>query len=357
MALTLECSCSANVSLCNLTRLVWRVDVIINQQGSVTAIGSITLTSGDGHSTSVPAVGGHYEVELLPISSWAGDTEGHFSIDASTFQTGPGQHYSIGASDHIDQYYQCINIVTGHSAVTIIPSSSQQDDGVHSCDTGKDDQRSTCQGLNGSLFKSTPLGACNGCSSNVFNYYPTPILEPSIQVDNSGTVCLCATGGTGDYSFSIVAGSLPCGMTLNPATGCITGTADGTCDGTSSITYRVQDSGGADTGNSTGGLTVGGTANVFGGGATRLSGGQWTSDMVGRPITFGSTSYTVSTVTDGDHLTFTPTNGIVANEAWSYTSPVIPPPTPGPPEFAEVTCGYVGGCPTGDSGLGGNQAF
>ncbi len=119
----------------------------------------------------------------------------------------------------------------------------------------------------------------------------------------------------------------------------------------------MTDAGGADTAQSTGGVTIGGTANVFGGGATRVTGGQWTSDMVGQAITFGGTSYVVASVADGDHMTFTPTNGIMAGAAWSYTSPVIPPPAPGPPEFAEVTCGYIQGCPTGDDGAGGNQAF
>jgi hypothetical protein len=50
------------------------------------------------------------------------------------------------------------------------------------------------------------------------------------------------TGGTGALTWSIVAGALPAGLTLNPTNGAISGTP--TVAGTSSFTVRVQDAAG-----------------------------------------------------------------------------------------------------------------
>ncbi len=355
MALTLECSCSPNITLCNLVTMTWHLKVTIAQDGPVAAQAVIILSSGVATPIEVflnsPADQGDYVFDLHPLADWV-DPVATIAIDSSLFQIGPG-NYDIQSSDFIEQKYQCINVVNGAITYTIITANPSAGSDVQKCVTGTD-TRSVCVGISGTLFKSTPLGACNGCSADQTDYVPSPKLDVTVDTGD-GNVCLCATGGSGDYSYSIVAGNLACGQNLNPTTGCITGTPDGSCEASSSITFRVTDTGGADTGKSSGGQTIGGTANVFGSGATRLSGGQWTSDLVGQTITFGTASGVVASVADGDHLTLTTAIGIFSNVGWSYTYPVIPPPPPGPPEFAEVTCGYIQKCP---SGIGdGNQAF
>jgi hypothetical protein len=50
---------------------------------------------------------------------------------------------------------------------------------------------------------------------------------------------LQATGGTGQHAWSVVAGALPAGLTLNPSTGTISGTP--TTQGTSQIAFQVTD--------------------------------------------------------------------------------------------------------------------
>jgi hypothetical protein len=65
----------------------------------------------------------------------------------------------------------------------------------------------------------------------------------SAQVGVPYSSALVATGGVPPYTFSIVSGSLPPGLTLNPSTGAITGTP--TTAGIYSYTARVTDSTGA----------------------------------------------------------------------------------------------------------------
>jgi hypothetical protein len=63
---------------------------------------------------------------------------------------------------------------------------------------------------------------------------------PSGQVNVSYNSALLATGGLPPYAYSISAGNLPTGLTLNPSTGAITGTPG--AGGTFSYTGRVVDS-------------------------------------------------------------------------------------------------------------------
>jgi hypothetical protein len=66
-------------------------------------------------------------------------------------------------------------------------------------------------------------------------------LLPSGAVGTAYTIPLSSTGGTPPLSWSVVSGTLPVGLALNPSTGQISGTP--TTAGTSTFTIRVQDSG------------------------------------------------------------------------------------------------------------------
>lgn len=64
---------------------------------------------------------------------------------------------------------------------------------------------------------------------------------PGGTVGSVYSATLAATGGTGTRTWSILSGSLPTGLTLNPSTGAISGTP--TTAGTSTVMIQVQDSG------------------------------------------------------------------------------------------------------------------
>jgi thermitase len=100
----------------------------------------------------------------------------------------------------------------------------------------------------GSTLRSA-VTATNAAGSNTARSAPTAIVPgaPSITTSavpngaqNVGySVTLTATGGTTPYTWSIVTGSLPVGLTLGAGTGVISGNPTGT--GTSNFTVQVTD--------------------------------------------------------------------------------------------------------------------
>ena len=70
-----------------------------------------------------------------------------------------------------------------------------------------------------------------------------PATLPTAMLGTAYSQTVSATGGTGSYVFSVSAGSLPAGLTLNAATGVISGTP--TTAATSNFTITATDGGGA----------------------------------------------------------------------------------------------------------------
>jgi len=75
-----------------------------------------------------------------------------------------------------------------------------------------------------------------GSNSLVIN----PTTLPAAVQGSPYSQLVTATGGTGPYTYAIIAGALPAGLAFNTATGLISGTPTGT--GTFSVTIQAQDS-------------------------------------------------------------------------------------------------------------------
>ncbi len=122
MALTLSCSCSADVSICNLTQLIWRVQVLISANGPIGASGEITLFGLPGSAATIflnnPPGVYDFAFDLTPLHDWINPHAG-FGMDSSLWQVCSGCYYTIGAVDSIDQIYQCINITTGSTIQSV----------------------------------------------------------------------------------------------------------------------------------------------------------------------------------------------------------------------------------------------
>ncbi len=364
MALTLECICSPDASICTLTQALWRFDSFVTQVGSIGAFTSLTLHDVDGLFQTVTEPHGRFvfDLNLNRFVTNFGSLAVTFFMDQSLFQK-PDPPYSqyqewlIVNGSAFEMKYQCTNLVTGAVTHYSVKTGAINSTGYAECKTGEIIRGYVNGATGGTFYYSSPLGDCfsGGISGTDDTFFPAPT-ENYVSIGDSSQICLCATGGSGSYSYSIVSGELPCGITLDQVTGCLEGEADGTCPGTTSVTFRVTDNGGA-AGTGTGGVTIGGTCRAFGSGATRITGGAWTSDMAGNPITIAGSVFTVATVTPPGLMTVTGTIGIIDPTTWTYTSPVVAPPAPGPPETAEVTCGFISKCPSSDTGLGGNSAY
>ncbi len=136
-----------------------------------------------------------------------------------------------------------------------------------------------------------------------------------------------ATGGVAPYTFSIVSGSLPPGLTLNPSTGAITGVA--TTQGNYTFTVKVVDS----YGNS---ATANCSINVTPPGTISLSCPHNSSATVGQPyndsltVAGGESPYTFSIVSGSlpPGLTLNPSTGAITGTPttsgnYSYIASVV----------------------------------
>jgi hypothetical protein len=94
-------------------------------------------------------------------------------------------------------------------------------------------------------FSVNVVDANNGIATTSITLVVVAALSLSFPAPPSGTVgtaytdTLTATGGTTPYSWSVSAGTLPAGITLNASTGVLAGTP--TAAGTSSFTIKVTD--------------------------------------------------------------------------------------------------------------------
>ncbi len=96
--------------------------------------------------------------------------------------------------------------------------------------TASDNQNS---GLTGSQSYTLAVSAANSLSLS-------PSALPGATANSAFSAALSAIGGSGNYSYSVTAGSLPSWLVLNASTGVLSGTP--TATGTSSFTVTATDS-------------------------------------------------------------------------------------------------------------------
>ncbi|QXH44848.1 autotransporter domain-containing protein [Pseudomonas xanthosomatis] len=170
-----------------------------------------------------------------------------------------------------------------------------------------------------------PGGTSNTATVSVTVTAPTISITPATLTNATQNTAysqtLTASGSSGSYAFSVVAGSLPAGMNLS-AVGSLSGTP--TAAGTSNFTVRAMSSSGF-FGDQAYTLTVNSLAPVAGAVSLsvaanssanpvtlNLSGGAATSVSVSSAPTHGTTSVS------GTSISYTPTAGYSGPDSFSY---------------------------------------
>ncbi|WP_369986802.1 autotransporter domain-containing protein [Pseudomonas xanthosomatis] len=170
-----------------------------------------------------------------------------------------------------------------------------------------------------------PGGTSNTATVSVTVTAPTISITPATltnaQQNSAYSQTLTASGSSGSYAFSVVAGSLPAGMNLS-AVGLLSGTP--TAAGNSNFTVRAMSSGGffgdqaytlvvTSQAPVAGPLNLSVTANSSANPVTlNLSGGAATSVSVSSAPTHGTTSVS------GTSISYTPTAGYSGPDSFSY---------------------------------------
>lgn len=269
-ALTLECFCADNATVCELSALYFEAATFGKQWGSVGALAGVTLTSSLGEAASFgsfPLDGASFSTSIstsiADLSVWQ-TLAVTLGLDQSLFQ-GPSDPIEFDVSFWIRARYICTDLATATVVKTRdIYSAPGADLGsattnTAACVTGsgftrslvtgsgagwvdEDGQQNYIAGGTLMLWESRPLGACNG---SFITFGPGFIDRPKDQIidmDAGTTVCLCADGGTEPYFFVVKDGRLPSGLTLNSSNGCLEGTATG--PGSGDVTFLVVDAAG-----------------------------------------------------------------------------------------------------------------
>jgi hypothetical protein len=240
--MTLSCYCPGNgLGMCGLNTMAL-IYTMVKGTGSTswnvsdTTGGSITVsTTGSG---SIPMSLDFANASLT--LTWAMDR----SLLLSTPETS-----SMAASVLVD--YICVDADGGTSHEQDVKQFQGADN--CNCTTGTTlrSQLFVNGGTaGGTIYISSPLGACNGCT--VITSSDLPVDVQILKHDGDSMWCLCATGGTythyadgsvvgPTYHFSIVSGHLSGTAALDPDNGCVTGTADVGDPGSSSLVFRVTD--------------------------------------------------------------------------------------------------------------------
>ena len=133
---------------------------------------------------------------------------------------------------------------------------------------------------------------------------------------------LAASGGSGQYSnWSVSAGSLPAGLTLNPGTGTISGTPTNAAGGQFSFNVTVRDSAGV------------------------TSAAQAFSIVIAPPVVVNAVSLPVGEVNAAYHATLAASGGISPYNTWTVSAGSLPPGL-----TLNAGTGAIGGTPSSVAG-------
>jgi len=195
-------------------------------------------TNGDGTVFKITPAGSL--TTLYSFCSQSNCTDGALPY-AGLVQGSDGNFYGTTLDGGAVAFVGTVFEITPAGSLTTLYSFCSQSN----CTDGEFPYAGLVQGGDGNFYGTTFEGGANG-DGTVFSLTPgqagLALACPSqtAEVGVAYSSALGASGGTAPYTFSIISGSLPSGLTLNTSTGAITGTP--TTSGTFSFTAQVVDS-------------------------------------------------------------------------------------------------------------------
>ncbi len=203
----------------------------------------LTLNTSTGVVSGTPAAPGTFSIQVKDANGVPGSASCPFAIVSGPQITCPAGAAQVGVA------YSSGFAVTGGTppyTFTIISGSLPPGLSLNSS-TGAITGTPTAAGtynFTAQVVDSQSSTATASCSIVVASKSPVKLSCPTgtAQVGIAYSSALGATGGVSPYTFSILSGSLPPGLSLNSSTGAITGTP--TTAATYTFTVQVMDSGG-----------------------------------------------------------------------------------------------------------------
>ena len=340
--------------------------------------------SGSGLLTGTPTTAGTYSFTVT-----ATDSGGNTGIRAYTLVVQPGAVLTVAPPTlpnaiEDSAYSQTITASGGTgTGYTFAVTAGSLPAGITLSPTGALSGTPTIPGSYDFTVTATDSAGNTGIRAYTLVVQPIGAIVISPPTLPNGTVLtaysqtISATGGTGTgYQFTVIAGSLPAGLTLDPTSGVLSGTP--TARGASAFTVQVTDSGShtasqaysitivghtlslapASLPNGTNGTPYATQTFVASGGAapygyavtagTLPPGLSLSADGVlsGTPTSVGTYGFTVTaTDVDGDTATGTYSVQITAGQVLTVLPPSLPNGFWGAPYTATVTA--TGGTGTG----------
>lgn len=211
----------------------------------------VTLTASTGAISGTPTASGSFSITVQAADSASPQQKASKSLTLTVTSTTPTLSITTSSLPNGQSgtaYSATLSASGGTSPYNWSLSSGSLPTGVS---LGSNGQVSGTPTQSGSF--SITIQVADSASHTASKTYiltvaaggPTPLAIstsslPGGQVGSPYSTVVSATGGTTPYSWSVISGSLPAGLTLSAATGQITGTPSQT--GSSSIIIQVRDS-------------------------------------------------------------------------------------------------------------------
>src|SRR5664280_3188960 len=205
----------------------------------------LTLDTSTGNISGTPTTSGVSNFTLTATDATSATGSGNYSIavgNASLTLSPP----SLPAGYQGVAYSQTISASGGTAPYTYSVSSGEVPPGL-SLDSSSGVLSGTpiALGSYGFIAQATDIYGDNGFRTYTVNITAPPLMitptaSATTQVGQSYSQTNVASGGTTPYTYSVPAGTLPAGTTLNTATGTVSGTP--TTAGAFSYTILVTDS-------------------------------------------------------------------------------------------------------------------